>query len=402
MSMELDHKDDSHPTNHRSITGGILTTLSQGFGILLAVTYATGFLCIYTFSDRFGIHDTGEDFFRVKYIHVGILFLLFPLTILAPLALALSLKRTEWKENHPPGTTPTTNLMEKITAIMNAIAPEGKKENTTKFKVRIANIVLFLNMLSVFYIFVLFVPTGFAFSKAAIFPWIFIVSFLGSPLIDFIVEKFIVPHWSAVAGFFLRWLLVLVIVGVLDGFLFFGFWRKLWIIFWGVHLFPDGAIYYLVFMFLIAFTFFLTNKRAKDAPNTRSKREMYLAALAAALMLYFLAISAFALRVYPRIPVAKGGGNFVESPRVAIQFRRVPGVSPIVETVNSVEAALSKSNSFVIIEQSPTSLFLADTADTGGPVEWQEMRELPNIVEVHRDSINEIVYTQVVITKVAF
>jgi len=56
---------------------------------------------------------------------------------------------------------------------------------------------------------------------------------------------------------------------------------------------------------------------------------------------------------------------------------------------------LSVSNCFVMIERTPTSLYLADIHDNGGPTNWQHMRHLPHIIEVRRDSIDQITYTQV-------
>src|ERR1041384_325901 len=233
------------------------------FTILITLIYGSGFLCVFTFSDRFGIQETGEEFFRVKYIHVGILFLLFPLTILAPLALALSLKRTEFKDNKLKDTR-----TEQITT-----------KEQKPFHVPISSLVIFMNMLVVFYLFILFTPREFAFSKALVFPMIFVSSLLGPYLIDLFVESFIVQHRSRTFAAVSRWMLVAVIVGGMDYWAFEGFFLKLWTIFWGNHWYPDGGIYYLLFMVLIPYAIWRTNDRAKTAPNKRSKREMYLAAL---------------------------------------------------------------------------------------------------------------------------
>lgn len=368
--------------DEKSITIGIVKNLPHWFAILIALAYATGFLCIFTFLDRFGIHENREDFLKVRYIHVGILFLLFPITILAPFALTLSLKRIEIKENKNE----------------NGVANTETDKTKKRFRVPVSGIVLFLNMLCTFYLFVLFTPRDFAFSKAPIFPLIFISSLAGPYLIDLLVEKIIVAHLSEIITIVLRWFLVAIVVIVMDFFSFQGFGLKLWAIFWGQHWYPDGGIYYLIFMILIPITLWLTNERAKAAPNKRSRQEMFLSAISVIIMFYFLGILAFAYRVYPLIPVAKGGGNYVESPRVVIHFRPVPGVFPIVEATSPVESALSESNSFVIIDQSPDSLFLANTTDSGGPVKWEEMRYVPNIIEVQRESIAQIIYTQVSLT----
>ena len=45
----------------------------------------------------------GGDFLKGKYIHVGILFLLFPLSILCPVVFAISLKKIQAKMHLKPG-----------------------------------------------------------------------------------------------------------------------------------------------------------------------------------------------------------------------------------------------------------------------------------------------------------
>src|SRR5674476_1469603 len=72
----------------------------QWFALLIAMTYASGFLLVFTFLDRFGIREGGEEFLKAKYIHAGILFLLFPVSILIPSALFISLTVAEVKKKH--------------------------------------------------------------------------------------------------------------------------------------------------------------------------------------------------------------------------------------------------------------------------------------------------------------
>src|SRR5271157_2081898 len=52
---------------------------------LLGVAYICGFLVVYTFLNRFGIHDSSTEFFRVRYVHTGLLCLAFPIFIMAPI-----------------------------------------------------------------------------------------------------------------------------------------------------------------------------------------------------------------------------------------------------------------------------------------------------------------------------
>ena len=50
-----------------------------------AVIYASGFLIVSTFLDRFDLIGSGVEFLKVKYVLVGMLFVLFPCGVLAPL-----------------------------------------------------------------------------------------------------------------------------------------------------------------------------------------------------------------------------------------------------------------------------------------------------------------------------
>jgi hypothetical protein len=67
------------------------------FAILSALSYGTGFLCVYTFLERIGIREEGGEFLKGKYFYVGILFLLFPISIACPIIFAASLRRIQNK-----------------------------------------------------------------------------------------------------------------------------------------------------------------------------------------------------------------------------------------------------------------------------------------------------------------
>jgi len=53
---------------------------------IAALSYATGFLVVFTFLERFGIRESATDVFKAKYIYVGILHLWLPLTVFLPFA----------------------------------------------------------------------------------------------------------------------------------------------------------------------------------------------------------------------------------------------------------------------------------------------------------------------------
>ena len=54
------------------------------FATLTGLTFVTGFIVEITFLDRFGLRETGVEFFKAKYLHVGILLLLFSCFVALP------------------------------------------------------------------------------------------------------------------------------------------------------------------------------------------------------------------------------------------------------------------------------------------------------------------------------
>jgi len=477
------------------------TQTTQWFALLIAMTYASGFLCIYTFLDRFGIREGGEEFLKAKYIHAGILFLLFPVGILIPLALKISLKAAEIKREHSSAIlkeeiinlsslakrlseksddlssflsdqldqnakvalakyqSQNTNAQELETALVNNLnriiseiliydknrfqnidlrpetkklcekgtlrhwkyirlnrllledaqllsflddrkkfgisinaSQEGEAAKSGPFRFPIASMFYFLNISMVFYFFI-FTPRNFAFTKEILIALIIITTFLIPLITDYCITTFIIPRFHVLRTI-LRWILVFCLIAM-DWLLFRGFFRQLRIIFWGHHLIPNGGVWYVIFLTMIPYMMWRFNRHASKHETQRGKMETRLIGVSLSLMFLFLGIMSFAGRVYPYIPAAKGGGNYVESPLVKLSFRQVPGTGSIVPTNNPVWAALSVSNCFVMIERTPTALYLADIHDNGGPTEWQHMRHLPHIIEVRRDSIDQVTYTQV-------
>ena len=62
--------------------------------ILLAIVYATGFLIVSAFLNRFGVDEASMEFLRTTYIQTGLLYLAFPVFILVPLFIFIRLRCT--------------------------------------------------------------------------------------------------------------------------------------------------------------------------------------------------------------------------------------------------------------------------------------------------------------------
>jgi hypothetical protein len=72
--------------------------------LVLGIAYASGFLVVITFLDQFRIRETGADFFRLKYIYVGLFSLAFP-GAFAALAIGLSVARVQPEFSLPAWTS---------------------------------------------------------------------------------------------------------------------------------------------------------------------------------------------------------------------------------------------------------------------------------------------------------
>lgn len=344
------------------------------FTVFIGLTLSTGFLCRNFYLAHWGIHENNGELFKATYIHIGILFLLFPVSVLIPLVVTLALRRAQQK---------------------NAELWKGKANSPPQYRIPFSSYLLFLNMGWVFYVGVLFTPRNFFFTDKREFvtPLIFVISLTGTRFINWITNKFIVPHHSEFVSRLMRWALCLVTVGILDYFAFRGFWPELWRILWGPKIIPSGAVYYFLLMALIPYVVWQANSRSKQITIPRGRGQMRLAALSLSAMFVLSGAYSFAVRVYPHIPSAKGGGLLTDEPCVKISLKEASGSHSI--TNDPITMTMMHSNCFVIIHQSNSALFLANTNEASGPAIWKEMRARPEVIRLNKDSVDRIAYSAI-------
>ena len=319
----------------------------QWFVLLIALIYVSGFLCESIFYNSFGIHEMGGEFLRASYIYAGILFLFFPLSILIPILFSMTLKRVE-----------TVQKMEKI---------ESAKE---PFYFPYSTWITLLNLNLIFYL-TIFTPHNFDTGRwQRMVAYAVFVSLCGPVIVDFLISN---TFWKKL----LRWSIAAFVVIYFDKTMYFQFHHHLKMIFWP----PGGALLYFFFMFMIFYITWRCKDHLSQIETEEGKSAMKLLGISLSLMFCFLGIAAFALEVYPYIPVAKGGGYYLESPRVQLVFR------------NEIPINVG-TNNFIIIEQTDSSLFLAKITNNTDPNVWIEQRKFPSVVEISRDEIAQITYTQ--------
>jgi hypothetical protein len=326
----------------------ITKNFTEGALTVVGLAYATGFLIIFTFLERFGLKDAGTEFFKVKYMHVGILFLMFPIASIIPFFYMLLNKESQ--DQKPP--------------------------------VYLPSIVLIFNTLMVFYIIVAFAPPGFVMQRQALIPIIFSFTTFGLSILQYIIPIFIKEDKTKIVHEFARWSLCIIIALPLDIYSLRGLYKNLW------EMFVDGGYTFLIFIILFGITIWRFYIRSKRTQTSHGKYCNLILAACMMFSLYYLSVLTFALRVYPYIPASKGGGDYYYAPKAIFYYKE--------KYKKSIPNELSTNlitKQLVVMEETENSIFAADANDAWGPLEWKKMSSVkPNIFEIRRESIATAVY----------
>lgn len=333
-----------------------------------AIIYATGFLIVLAFLDRFGIREAGADFWKARYIHIGILCVAFPL-ILNGTILSLVHLVFHGKFNK--------------SAMWQRLLPIG---------------LLVINLEIVCFVLIMLtnrVPGGTSIAGFIPLRWILAATLLGVPallLVERIIEKVSgrVPkddsELSSVSQSFAvnaRWILTLV-VACLDVWYFIDFKGTVT----GVQ--PVLALTYIGFSILLGVM--VSTVAIYEKRQMEEGRRKAITVLAAAVVgpFFYLVVLAFSYGVFQNIPSTRGGGDYTMAPRVVVTFKAAPATA----TVDGRYFDKTRPNitiPLVLIEETGWALYLADPQDAGGPSEWKEIGgRKPEILVVNKSEVSKI------------
>lgn len=106
-------------------------------------------------------------------------------------------------------------------------------------------------------------------------------------------------------------------------------------------------------------------------------------------LMYYLTVVGFAHSLFPYVPASRGGGDYMLAPIVSIQLKKEMSA-----TRSALETFLGNGDPKVVIDETSTTLFIADECTKGGPLAWSQNRprERPRVWAVSRDSIAVIQY----------
>jgi hypothetical protein len=346
----------------------------EWFLAVAGLIYATGFLVVFTFFARLGIREAGTEFFKVKYVHVGILCLIIPaLTAISIYALSY----------------------------MSRIEVEKKNQGlVADIHISLPSVVLTLNLIGTFYMYVMFSPPGYFRTRAHLIPLIFGITLFGLTAVQQLTRKGFVVFIGRSAdkvrrisvkpetiGSALRWILCLAVVVFLDRYSFRGLGHDLWEMFSGnMHVTNGGGYVFLAFVLVMLFLFWRVSRRSRMIVDHKLKVALWASGLSLMFATFYICVLSFSYSVYPYIPAERGGGSYVDSSEVVLTFQGSPGVLP----VDLLESG-SKSKPLLIIEETSTSVYVANPKDAGGPVEWRRGGR-PDVIAIRREIVNSIEY----------
>jgi hypothetical protein len=300
--------------------------ISYWFAAAAAIIYATGFLVEFTFLNSLGIKEAATDAFKAKYIYVGLLCLLSPVSggvfLLGCLRIRQSGGPFYW-----------------------------------------SSVLVVLNLFVVFYVLNTFAPPGFFATHESDIAVIF-----GAFMIVLGAIRFFEGNKRQLVFRLVRWIL-LVLAGVCS----FRIYRDLWPVLSEV--FVEGGWLYLCLVATIIFLvgWLVTVLRQKWSAT------MFATSLSLQLTLCYLSVLVFAYRIYPFIPAGHGGGDFSRGTTLSIlrfdpRFENtVPGELIADKRPNLPPWALElsrvvpSSKPLIIITENSSVMYVAVPVNPGEP-----------------------------------
>jgi hypothetical protein len=332
------------------------------------VIYAAGFLVVLAFLDRFGLREAGADFWKLRYMHIGILCLALPLilngTILSLFYLILHGKfdrSVMWQRLFPIG-------------------------------------LLLINIEIVCFFMVMFTSQGAdgrSISGLGPLLWIIGITLVGVPallvierIIDHVAGRILAegdapPRASeafAVSG---RWILALT-VACLDVWFIIDLQSTL------ANIQPALAIAYVGFSILLGVLVSTASVYEQRQVNEGRKRAVTVLSFSIMGPLLYLVVLAFSYGVYQNIPATRGGGDYTESPHIVVVFKESQTTSTA-QTRYFELGSRSVTIPLILIEENSWALYLADPSDGGGPTEWKQIGgRKPNIFIANKSEVTSL------------
>jgi hypothetical protein len=356
-----------------------LRSLPYWFAAIAGLVYATGFLIEFTFLNSLGVSDAGTDVFKAKYIYVGLLCLQLPVSAGVLVLGFLRMKRKA------------------------AMTPS--KEDDNYLAAYAPSLISMLVLVATFYLLIAFSRSGqgaFHDHQVAIGSLFGVVIVgliatrgLQDRLIDLgksdakvktILEKLglVGKTWNRI-----RWFLAVVAFALMV----YIFWFLARIL---GEMFIEGGYFYIALMSLVGMLLWRIDTQSDKYREAGLYPTVWVMAACVCGALMYLSTLAFAVRVYPFIPVNRGGGDYTTESTSVLTFDP-DFASAIPKNLVDVKAASFQSNPVMILHDATETIFVAEKTETNGPEQWRRTgrQNKPQVIySLKRSAVISITRTQ--------
>jgi hypothetical protein len=109
---------------------------------------------------------------------------------------------------------------------------------------------------------------------------------------------------------------------------------------------------------------------------------------------YYFALIAFSRAVFPFIPAVRGGGDYSVVPRVRVYLKEHAQTAALGDYLDTTSGEGARSKSVILLEETGTTLFVANPDDAGGPCQWRlDPDKRPMVLSISRDVIADVQYS---------
>lgn len=338
----------SHKDNFLETVELLANNIGKVVLTFLGLAYLCGFLVLESFFFRIGIHDLNLELLRLRYIQTGMLFLAFPLFVLIPASTVF------W--------------------IHSAAMKQTKQASLSRLgHVRLSHTVQVLCVGIAFYIFLLLETSEVFLSHL----WQMI-----GLLALIIVPGLLMPNDFGFAATkerpFWRWVLALASVGLLLS-MIPSVTQDLW---------SDVKTGFPYWVFTFALYFYLLGSVFEHGRLlfTGQDKGLIIERTTITMILIFLGTYAFAYRIFPLIPIEKGGGNYYYGNNAQLCFPTGDKLKTIRQISPQVLSADYCSAPVRVIEATDSMIYVALSSKLGNKY-WATADSLPAIYSFERSDL---------------
>jgi len=353
--------------------------------LVLGIAYASGFLVVITFLDQYGIRETGTEFFRLKYIYIGLFSLVFP-GASAALAVGLNAARVLPEFNTPAWTPLVDWFRRRWSPSQNRVEePTSTESNTDNHGLPLPSKIVFCFLILDSFLILAFAHPGYYSRHHLLIEMLY-----ASAVLILLVRPVFGQLFHGRAAVVIRWVLALVsllisvlIVKDID-----------------FQTMIKERIYdylFLVLLFgLLVFTLTMRRLTSLDSGDRRAKILLRCVILS---FIYLFTVFSFAHTVYNHIPAEKGGGDFTAMPDARICFMAAEKNSIPPEIANNEGVGFACSVPLKIIEETSSVVFVARSDDRGSfsykeapvpAVLWRSGQYRPMVFGLNKTAIASI------------